>query len=62
MDRPVDRPENAAAMPRGARRPRWSRVVWHTVGLLVALLLAYAIWRGYQSPDFLLDLSAFRLC
>ena len=38
------------------------RVVWHTVGLVVALLLAYVIWRGYQSPEFLLDLAAFRLC
>jgi len=36
--------------------------VWHTVGLLVAAALAYLIWRGYQSPDFLLDLGAFRLC
>jgi hypothetical protein len=41
---------------------RASRAVWHTVGLIVALLLAYAIWRGYQAPDFLLDLAAFRLC
>lgn len=41
---------------------RTSRVVWHTIGLIVALLLAYAIWRGYQAPDFLLDLAAFRLC
>jgi len=24
--------------------------------------LAYVIWRGYQMPDFLLDLAAFRLC
>jgi len=39
-----------------------SRAVWHTIGLIIALLLAYAIWRSYQGPDFLLDLSAFRLC
>jgi hypothetical protein len=38
------------------------RAVWHTVGLVLALLLAYAVWRGYQNPDFLLDLAAFRLC
>jgi hypothetical protein len=41
---------------------RVPRAVWHTIGLIVALLLAYLIWRGYQTPDFLLDLSAFRLC
>ncbi len=39
--------------------PRW---LWHAIGLLFAALLGYAIWRGYQTPDFLLDLSAFRLC
>jgi hypothetical protein len=45
-----------------ARRGRIPRAVWHTVGLVLALMIAYAIWRGYQSPDFLLDLAAFRLC
>ena len=39
-----------------------SRALWHTIGLILALLLAYAIWRGYQAPDFLLDFAAFRLC
>lgn len=38
------------------------RAVWHTVGAILAALLAYAIWRGYQSPDFLLDLGALKLC
>jgi len=41
---------------------RIPRVVWHTVGLLAAALLAYMIWRGYQSPDFLLDFGALRIC
>jgi len=45
-----------------AGRGRVPRAVWHTLGLLLALVLAYAIWRGYQSPDFLLDLASFRLC
>jgi len=44
-------------------RARIPRSVWHTIGLILALLLAYAIWRGYQAPDLLLDLSSvFRLC
>ena len=38
------------------------RAVWHTVGAILAALLAYAIWRGYQSPDLLLDLGALKLC
>ena len=41
---------------------RIPRVVWHTVGLLAAALLAWLIWRGYQSPDFLLDFGALRIC
>jgi hypothetical protein len=41
---------------------RIPRVVWHTVGLLAAAILAWLIWRGYQSPDFLLDLGALRIC
>jgi len=40
----------------------FKRATWHTLGLIVAALLAYAIWRGYQNPDLLLDLSALRLC
>jgi hypothetical protein len=43
-------------------RDRYARAVWHTVGLIVAALLAYAVWRGYQNPDLLLELSALRLC
>ncbi len=30
------------------------------VGLVAAALLAWLIWRGYQSPDFLLDLGALQ--
>jgi hypothetical protein len=43
-------------------RGRYTRAVWHTMGLTVAALLAYAIWRGYQNPDLLLELSALRFC
>jgi hypothetical protein len=45
-----------------ARRALTARAVWHTLGLIAAALLAYAVWRGYQNPDLLLELSAFRLC
>jgi len=43
-------------------RIRIPRVVWHSIGLIVAAVLAYLVWRGYQSSDFLLDLSGLRLC
>jgi hypothetical protein len=45
-----------------AARSRFTRALWHTAGLVAAVLLAYAVWRGYQNPDLLLELSAFRLC
>jgi hypothetical protein len=43
-------------------RSRFTRAVWHTIGLILAALLAYAVWRGYQNPDLLLELSALRIC
>jgi hypothetical protein len=52
-------PSDPAAHP---SRGRFSRVVWHAIGLVLAALLAYAVWRGYQNPDLLLDWGALRLC
>jgi hypothetical protein len=37
-------------------------VLWHTVGLLAAVLVAWLILRGYRQPEFILDFAAFRLC
>jgi hypothetical protein len=45
-----------------AARSRTRRALWHTLSLIAAVLLAYAVWRGYQNPDLILDLSALRLC
>jgi hypothetical protein len=58
----VTRTEDLSPLGPIGGRTRLPRAVWHTIGLIVALLLAYMIWRGYQMPDFLLDLAAFRLC
>ena len=41
---------------------RVPRLVWHSIGLVIAALIAWAIWRGYQNPDLLLDLGALKLC
>lgn len=48
----------APAVPAGPPAP----ALRHAVAVTLAALLAYAIWRGYQNPDLLLDLAAFRLC
>jgi hypothetical protein len=41
---------------------RLPRAVWHTIGLVLAAVVAYAIWRGYQSPDLVIDLAGLRFC
>jgi len=38
------------------------RALLQAFKLVLAALLAYAIWRTYQSPDLMLDLSTWRLC
>jgi hypothetical protein len=49
---------NAAGLWRGAYR----RVVWHTVGLVLAVALAWLIMRAYRQPDFIIDLVNMSLC
>jgi hypothetical protein len=46
------------------RRPRISRrVLLHAIGLVLAGLLTWLVWRGYRQPDLLLDLSnLFLIC
>jgi hypothetical protein len=38
------------------------RVVWHTLGLLLAGALAWLILRAYRQPDFIIDLVNLSLC
>ena len=38
------------------------RVVWHTLGVLIALAIAWMVCRAYRQPDFLLDLSNMLFC
>jgi hypothetical protein len=38
------------------------RTFWHTLGLVIALALAWLIFRAYRQPDFMLDLMNMRLC
>ena len=53
-------PGNSHASPRGINRV--PRFVLHSIGLVLAALVAWVIWRGYQNPDLLLELGAFNLC
>jgi hypothetical protein len=56
-------PATEPALPQAdVARARLTRGMWHAIGLVLAALLAYAVWRGYQNPDLVIDLSALRLC
>jgi hypothetical protein len=54
--------ETARGVAAGLRRFASHRVLWHTVGLLIALALAWLILRGYRQPEFILDFASMRLC
>jgi ferric-dicitrate binding protein FerR (iron transport regulator) len=43
-------------------RPRWRQAFVRLLWAAAAAAVAYAAWRGYQNPNFLLDLASFRLC
>jgi hypothetical protein len=46
----------------GARRFPSRRTLWHTVGLLLALVIAWLVFHAYRQPDFVIDLMNFSLC
>jgi len=46
----------------GRRRLFSRRLVWHTAGLVVAIVLAWLVFQAYRQPEFMLELSNLRLC
>lgn len=38
------------------------RVFWHSAGFLLALAIAWLVFRAYRSPDFLIDVVNMQLC
>jgi hypothetical protein len=38
------------------------RIVWHTLGVIVAAALAWLIVRAYRQPGFMLDAFNSMLC
>ena len=51
---------DGAATPR--RRALHPRLVWHTVGLVLAAVLTWLVLRAYRDPSLMLDLANWRLC
>ncbi|MGH6784865.1 MAG: hypothetical protein ACREBP_09620, partial [Sphingomicrobium sp.] len=50
---------DGAALPR--RSPLTPRALAHTVGLALAALLTWLVWRSYRDPAFLLDFANLTL-
>ncbi len=61
MGIPAPLSDTSCALLRPGGSP-WTRVALRVLAFAVAALLTYAVWRGYQNPDLLLDLASFRLC
>jgi hypothetical protein len=38
------------------------RAFWHSLGLLLALAVAWLAFRAYRQPDFLIDFANMQLC
>ena len=45
-----------------SRRFFSQRSFWHSAGILLALAVAWLVFRAYRQPDFLLDLANMQLC
>jgi len=46
----------------GGRRFLTARIVWHTLGIVVAIAVAWLIMRAYRQPEFMLDLMNMGWC
>ncbi|HVO89954.1 MAG TPA: hypothetical protein VMV45_15550 [Casimicrobiaceae bacterium] len=44
------------------RRVFTHRLLWHTIGIVLAAAVAYLVFRGYRQPDMLIDFVNMRLC
>ncbi|MEO6565256.1 MAG: hypothetical protein ABIO63_04415 [Casimicrobiaceae bacterium] len=38
------------------------RTLWHSLGVLAALVLAILLLQAYRQPDLMMELSNLRLC
>jgi len=38
------------------------RLVWHSLGLIAVVIVAWLVFRGYRQPELLLDIAGMRLC
>ena len=58
-DDSANRNAGAASEP---RRFFSQRAFWHSLGLLLALAVAWLVFRAYRQPDLLIDIANMQLC
>jgi membrane-bound metal-dependent hydrolase YbcI (DUF457 family) len=61
VNAPFDEDE-AGGTAGGPRRLLAHRAFWHSIGLLLALAVAWLVFRAYRQPDFLIDFVNLQLC
>ena len=49
-------PQKTNARDAGVRRFLTPRAVWHTVGLVIALAVAWLVFQSYRQPEMMLNL------
>jgi hypothetical protein len=54
-----DLPFRKTGEPRGFLS---QRVFWHSVGILLALAVAWLVFQAYRQPEFLIDFGNMQLC
>jgi hypothetical protein len=57
-----DYPDRNAGAAREPRRFLSRRAFWHSAGFLLALAIAWLVFRAYRQPDFLIDFVNMQLC
>jgi hypothetical protein len=53
---------SSSGAARGPHRLFAQRAFWQLVGLLLALAVAWLVFRAYRQPDFLIDFVNLQLC
>jgi len=44
------------------RRVLTHRLLWHTLGILLAAAVGWLVFRAYRQPELLIDFVNMRLC
>lgn len=57
-----DKPDWNTGAASGSRRFFSRRAFWHSLGVLLALAIAWLVFRAYRQPDFLIDFVNMQLC